>query len=85
MGNGNNVIATLPDVLMDYLYNIVGTDSNVQFIQLVPAKLGYGIVQDIILEAKGNSEYKRVFGFTPVNVRLKVIRNENAFPLLVAA
>jgi hypothetical protein len=85
MSNRNNIIDTLPDVLMDYLRTIVKADSNIQFVRLIPMKLGYGIVQEIILEAQGNAEFRRVFGFTPVDTRLQVIRNENVMPLLVAA
>ena len=80
MGTLNNATASIPDVLMDYLRNLIGADGSIQFIRLVPAKLGYGLVQEIILEMRGKVESRRLFGFTPIDTRLQVIHNENAMP-----
>ena len=73
MGTLNNATASIPDVLMDYLRNLIGADGSIQFIRLVPVKLGYGLVQEIILEMRGKVESRRLFGFTPIDTQLQVI------------
>ena len=80
-----NTKSIFPYALIDYLLKIIGADRNIEFIRLVPAKIGHGVVQEVILEAQDGVEFRKVFGFEPVNTRLQVIHNENAMPLLVTA
>ena len=82
MDYDNGAIVTIPDVLINYLYDLIGADCNVLFVRLVPAELGNGLVQDIILETRDNAETRRVFGFKPINTRLQVTRGDNAAPSL---
>ncbi|MCL1914843.1 MAG: hypothetical protein FWG10_13465 [Eubacteriaceae bacterium] len=85
MRNPYNAIETLPNALVDYLCNIIGTNSSIKFVRLIPVRLGNGLAQDILLKTQGNTEFKRVFGFPPVDTRLQVMFYENIMPLLVVA
>ena len=85
MNSENIVFDTLPDVLIEYLYDIVVQNSEVESIRLIPMKLGSSTIQEIIIEAHGDTERRRAFGFTPVHARFKVLRNESEIPALIAA
>jgi hypothetical protein len=80
----NSVMALLPEVLTDYLGEILDLDSEVKLIKLVPVRFGSGVVQEIVLQGRSGSETRRVFGFTPVNTSLVVNREENLISLLAA-
>jgi hypothetical protein len=85
MVTANRMTDMIPEVLMDYLRDIIAADGKVRFIRLIPVKLGYGAVQEIILESESGAESRKAFGFTPVNSRFQVIRNYDTPPLLIAA
>ena len=89
MSNNNDAVDTLPDVLVEYISSIIWADDNTQYVRLVPIEMGCGFVQEIIFEPQGSLEPKKVFGFPPVDVRLRVVRqavrNENLVLSLVAA
>ena len=74
----------IPDVLLDFLYGLIKKDSTIREVRLVSNILGAGEVQDIICETKNGSVFHRVFGFSPVNARLKVSHYEGIRELIAA-
>ena len=62
----------IPHVLLDFLYDLIHADRAIYEIKLVSNVLGVGEVQDIICKTIKGSVFHRVFGFSPVNAKLRV-------------
>lgn len=77
------VKATLPKVLIDYLWALVDA-SETRIIRLIPFTLGTGTVQDIYCETPDGQARHRVFGFPPVQARLAVRRHGSQIELAIA-
>ena len=75
---------TVPDVLLDFLYDLIDRNSAINEIKLASNILGTGEVQDIICETANGSVFYRVFGFPPVNACLKVVNYEGQHELIAA-
>ena len=64
----------IPNVLLAFLHEILDSDPFVTTVTLVPERLGWGSVQDIILQASYGVKMRRVYGFDPVDARLRIER-----------
>jgi len=89
MKSGNILIALdvkalLPEVLIDYICNLVWADGKMydseQAIELIPDMLSGRSIQSIFHGGKRH----RVFGFEPVNCKLHVIKSHNQYQMLLA-
>ena len=83
----NHVACTqkaIPNVLLDFLHSLIDSNGAIIEIKLISNALGAGEVQDIICLTKDGSVFHRVFGFTPVNARLKVSHDEGTCELIAA-
>jgi hypothetical protein len=85
---GNNIQSEIyniiPCVLIDYLCELVKKSGTMELITLIPSKLGFGAVQEIICETASGTIMKRVFGFVPVSTQLEVLRNGDHFDMMLA-
>ncbi|MDL2317755.1 hypothetical protein LJC74_01495 [Eubacteriales bacterium OttesenSCG-928-A19] len=77
------VRASLPKVLIDYLWTLVGA-GEARTIRLIPCALGMGEVQDVICETPDGQARHRVFGFPPVQASVAVRRHQNTVELAMA-
>ena len=76
----------IPEVLVDFLREIVEEDHSIWAITLIPARLGGGMVQEIILETTGDiTNMRRVYGFEPVEARLEITRSGEGYAFALAA
>jgi hypothetical protein len=62
----------IPDILFDFLYDLIDSDSAIREVKLVSNILEFMEVQDIIFKTMNGSIFHRVFGFSPVNAHLKI-------------
>lgn len=75
----------IPDVLIEFLHEVLDSDASVTTVILVPEKLGWGLVQDIILQSSCGATTRRVYGFNPVNAHLRIERTGNRCDFVPAA
>lgn len=68
----NNIRDLLPDIVIEFLKEIVENDGTIQEIWLVPIKLSFNNIQEIVLKNKNGIAKRRVFGFTPVKANMIV-------------
>lgn len=79
------VESTVPQVLLNYLHELLEQKADVQKIVLTSRKLGDHAIQEICLETASGTVTRRVFGFIPVEAHLKVCVYENSIELAIAA
>lgn len=75
----------VPSILIDFIWEIARENCLIGMISLVPVKLAFGSVQDIICETASGVTVRRVFGFTPVSTRLEVLRSGSQLEMTLAA
>jgi hypothetical protein len=67
-----NTTVSIPDVLVGFLHEMLDNDPSVTMVTLIPSKLGWGLVQDILLQTPYGESFRRVYGFDLVDARLRV-------------
>lgn len=75
----------IPEVLIGFLRELLDQDSSVTMVILIPVGLGWGLVQDIVLQTPCGAITRRVYGFAPVDARLQVERVGNRCDFVLAA
>lgn len=79
-----NVVALLPDVMIDYLWKLALDDGyreyEEQTFTLEPAKLGGQMIQVI----SRTDDCKRVFGVDPVQCKLRVLHSADCYQMALA-
>lgn len=83
--DATDIRADIPEVLIRFLRKVLSDDSSVTTIVLVPVKLGWGSVQDVVLQAPFGATTHRVYGFAPIEARLQVERVGNRCNFVLAA
>jgi hypothetical protein len=68
----NSIRDLLPEVVIDFLWEIINKDNTIQTIWLVPVKLSSNNIQEIFIKNKNGITKRRVFGFIPVDAKLTV-------------
>lgn len=74
----------IPEVLLDYLYQLVQKEDTIQEIVLKSRELGAGTVQDIFCKTISGMTVYQVFGFEPVDTRLQISMKNNQIQLAIA-
>ncbi len=80
-----DIRADIPEVLIGFLRKVLSDDSSVTAVVLVPVKLGWGLVQDVVLQTPFGATTYRVYGFAPIEARLQVERVGNRCNFVLAA
>lgn len=80
----SSINGRIPEVLLDYLCKLVQMEETTWEISLTSRDFGTGKVQDISCETVFGTVFRRVFGFQPVDARLKVCVTENQIELAIA-
>ena len=75
----------MPEVAVEFLQGIVGSDDTIRAIRLFPVELSLDRVQEIVLENWAGTIRRRVFGFPPVRATLCVSRGAGEVVMRLAA
>ena len=68
----------VPDIFIEYLGKLISSDITIRAIQLVPSKVSPARIQDVYIRSETGTTMRRVFGFTPIDIRLHVFwKGEN--------
>lgn len=81
----NSIHDLLPEVVIDFLREIIVGDGTILTFMFVPVKLGFGDIQEIRCENENGIVIRRVFGFFPVSAKLRVSHDANEVIMQLAA
>jgi len=75
---------SIPDSLAAFLKETLDEDASIESVELIPTRLGWGMVQDILLKSADGQAFRRVYGFEPIEARLLVKREGGIIQLCSA-
>jgi hypothetical protein len=75
----------IPNAAVEFLSGIIRDASAIKVIRLVPVKLGFGCIQEVVYVSKNEIITRRVFGFKPISADLDVSRDDTGIAVRLAA